>query len=251
MSPAPRHDAAVLVFARSPQRDALRWGWTRPAALDARRSLLTSLLARIAPVTGADVLVFHDGDPADLLTAPGVRGFVPQSGTTFARRLQNALAHAFARGYRRVVLIGTDIPGLSHLHLQHALDRLDHAPLVIGPDTTGGAYLLALRPEALPCLADIPWGTGRDVAALQAAHPAARLVPHALADLDTLLAATPRRDPLPKPVRRLVTLLRHLLAPRLRSCEITDRSPAPQPASDLPQALRPTGPPMPLRLSPA
>lgn len=251
MSPPPRQDAAILVFARSPQRDALRWGWTQPAALDARRSLLTSLLARIAPVAGADVMVFHDGDPADLLTAPGVRGFVPQCGTTFAQRLQNALAHAFAQGYRRVVLIGTDIPGLSHLHLRHALHRLDHTSLVIGPDTTGGAYFLALRPEALPFLAEIPWGTGRDLAALQAAHPAACLLPHTLTDLDTLLAAVRRREPLPKPLQRLLALLRNLLAPRPQSPKLRHRPPPPHPPADLPQALRPTGPPNPLRLSPA
>jgi hypothetical protein len=75
--------------------------------------------------------------------------------------MHRALLHAFQRGETRVVLVGTDIPGLTCEMLSRAFDALDRCPVVLGPATDGGYYLIGAR-EAVPDLfSGIAWGTRR------------------------------------------------------------------------------------------
>jgi len=89
------------------------------------------------------------------------------SGFSFSRqapgdlgmRMYAAFLAAFQSGCRRVVLLGTDIPGLKTDHLRQALDALTENDLVIGPSTDGGYWLIGLnRPAHL--FQGIKWGTG-------------------------------------------------------------------------------------------
>jgi len=57
------------------------------------------------------------------------------------------------------ILLGADIPDLTPAHLLAAAKALDEAPVVIGPASDGGYYLLGLR-EPMPFLfSAMPWGT--------------------------------------------------------------------------------------------
>jgi rSAM/selenodomain-associated transferase 1 len=65
----------------------------------------------------------------------------------------------FARGYRQVLLIGTDIPTLPLDHLKQALSLLENHDLVLGPALDGGYYLIGLKRTIPELFADIPWST--------------------------------------------------------------------------------------------
>ena len=74
-------------------------------------------------------------------------------------RMHAAFQGAFQRGCRRVVLLGTDIPGVKARHLEEALRALEDRGLVLGPSTDGGYWLMGLnRPANL--FREIRWGTG-------------------------------------------------------------------------------------------
>ncbi|MCG2807175.1 MAG: TIGR04283 family arsenosugar biosynthesis glycosyltransferase [Coriobacteriia bacterium] len=80
-------------------------------------------------------------------------------------RIGETFARAFGRGAQRVLVIGSDCPRLSAVHLREAFERLSDADLVLGPATDGGYYLIGLNHEpaarALPAiLSEVPWGTG-------------------------------------------------------------------------------------------
>lgn len=90
----------------------------------------------------------------------------PQGAGSLDRRMHSAFEDAFATGCRKVVIIGTDIPGITATLVAGAFRRLQKQDLVLGPAADGGYYLIGLRKAAFdrarPLLsAGIPWGTER------------------------------------------------------------------------------------------
>ncbi|HEY2291065.1 MAG TPA: DUF2064 domain-containing protein [Thermoanaerobaculia bacterium] len=85
------------------------------------------------------------------LALPPEVSHVPQPGADFGDRLARAMDAAFARGAGPLLVVGTDVPGLSAEPLREALDLLADEPnrVVLGPSPDGGLYLLAAcRPIA-------------------------------------------------------------------------------------------------------
>jgi nucleoside-diphosphate-sugar epimerase len=76
-------------------------------------------------------------------------------------RLARASGEALAAGVRRVVVIGSDCPGLEARHLAAAFDALQEQDVVIGPAADGGYYLIGLRGPAPSLFENIAWGTSR------------------------------------------------------------------------------------------
>jgi rSAM/selenodomain-associated transferase 1 len=79
-------------------------------------------------------------------------------------RITRAFHDAFQEGRERVVLIGSDCPGLSADLILSALDDLSERDVVVGPAADGGYYLIGLRREVRDLFRDIPWGTDRVLA---------------------------------------------------------------------------------------
>jgi uncharacterized protein len=101
--------------------------------------------------------------------------------------MQSAFEAAFAEGHRRVVIIGSDLPGLTATLLRAAFAHLHHHPAVLGPAKDGGYYLLGLREMISELFHGIPWSTGevfdRTMAKLRALGITPALLP-ALGDVD-------------------------------------------------------------------
>lgn len=83
----------------------------------------------------------------------------PQTAGDLGSRMTRAFEHAFRRGYRRAVIIGSDAPQLQSLSIQRAFDLLTRAHIVLGPATDGGYYLVALRDSCPDVFSGIPWST--------------------------------------------------------------------------------------------
>ena len=64
-----------------------------------------------------------------------------QRGCTYGERLGNACADALALGYRRLIVVGGDCPGLRARHLRAAAEALETGRSVVGRDLRGGVYL--------------------------------------------------------------------------------------------------------------
>jgi rSAM/selenodomain-associated transferase 1 len=90
---------------------------------------------------------------------------VAQSEGDIGERMSHAFEDVFARGARRVVLVGTDVPALSRDDVVEAIESLDHEDVVLGPATDGGYYLLALKRPEPGLFAGIPWSTPQVLAA--------------------------------------------------------------------------------------
>ncbi|MFH1059409.1 MAG: TIGR04282 family arsenosugar biosynthesis glycosyltransferase, partial [Pseudomonadota bacterium] len=90
--------------------------------------------------------------------APLIR---PQAEGDLGARMHQALSEALAEGADRVVLMGSDCPGLTDAVLAQAFAALHDHDLVLGPATDGGYYLVGLTRPAPELFADITWGTER------------------------------------------------------------------------------------------
>jgi rSAM/selenodomain-associated transferase 1 len=56
--------------------------------------------------------------------------------------MENAFQQAFAEGFSRVLIIGSDIPDLPSTFLEEAFESLETHDAVIGPANDGGYYLI-------------------------------------------------------------------------------------------------------------
>lgn len=198
-----------MVFVKEPRpgavktRLAARLGDERAASL--YRALAEEEIRRTAPRGDEyERLFFFDppgARPALEAWLPG-QVLVPQAAGDLGVRMATAFEEAFARGARRVAVIGSDVPWIARDDVLEALESLDHHDVAIGPATDGGYYLLALhRPE--PALfRGIPWSTpGVFTATLERAAERGLgvAVLRTLGDIDTaedLRAAWPLLRPL-------------------------------------------------------
>ena len=116
---------------------------------------------RFVRIRDARMVFHHDGGSSkQMIRWLGRRDidYAHQAGDNLGHRMFAAIESAFGRGARRVVLVGTDIPGITPALLEHAFDQLRHNDLVLGPSTDGGYWLVGMsRPENL--FTEIPWGT--------------------------------------------------------------------------------------------
>jgi glycosyltransferase A (GT-A) superfamily protein (DUF2064 family) len=176
----------VLVFAESAALFSAGRGWGAsgtPAA-----SALISHAIRIAQRSAVgDVHVFTRGPAATDISTRSAAGlhWHPQQGTTFGRRLENAVRSVQQMGYDRVVIIGTDVPALRASHLRQAATLLNTSTLAIGADHRGGCYAMALHLSHAQIIQDISWGQDTDFAQLLSRRPDAALLPQNLRDIDS------------------------------------------------------------------
>jgi rSAM/selenodomain-associated transferase 2/rSAM/selenodomain-associated transferase 1 len=74
-------------------------------------------------------------------------------------RMAQAFQKAFADGFGRVVVIGTDCPGLDAHRMAQAFQSLKDDDLVLGPATDGGYYLIGLCRFVPALFTGISWST--------------------------------------------------------------------------------------------
>lgn len=68
-----------------------------------------------------------------------------QQGSDLGKRMFNAFKLAFGKGYKNVVIIGSDSPGITSKIITKAFDALKTNQVVIGPSHDGGYYLLGKK----------------------------------------------------------------------------------------------------------
>jgi rSAM/selenodomain-associated transferase 1 len=177
------------------------------AAAAVYRAIAEEVVRRTAPPRDAydRVIVFDPPEAGDAVGDwLGVEApvLVPQVSGDIGLRMDQAFGELFARGARRVALVGTDVPALAFEDVREALESLDGHDVAIGPATDGGYYLIALKRPQPELFRGIRW-SGPDVVA-ETLERASRAdlgvsVLRTMGDVDTvedLAAEWPRVRPL-------------------------------------------------------
>ncbi|MGD8374614.1 MAG: TIGR04282 family arsenosugar biosynthesis glycosyltransferase [Acidobacteriota bacterium] len=164
-------DGRLILFARSPRagrvKTRLQPDLTPAECLSLHRALVRDaleLLRRFAPSHGlrAEVSFSEPRQPGDWEDAD-LRGLdvTVQQGDDLGERLVRAFQSCFQRREHRVVVIGSDSPGLDEDYLGAAFGELPAHDVVIGPAEDGGYVLIGCSRLHVRPFQRIPWGTDR------------------------------------------------------------------------------------------
>jgi rSAM/selenodomain-associated transferase 1 len=167
------HRERLIIFTRYPEpgttKTRLMSCLGSRGAADLQRQMTAHVLAQAAPLKalrGLALEVRYEGGNHRLMQAwlGDQMDFVRQGEGDIGRRMKRAFREAMERGSDSVVLIGSDIPGIATALLENAFAKLGDKPVVLGPATDGGYYLIGLSRQGLAWAAaeiftDMDWGT--------------------------------------------------------------------------------------------
>jgi uncharacterized protein len=82
-----------------------------------------------------------------------------QFGNDLGEKMENAFADGFAEGYKKIIIIGTDLYDLEESDFENAFENLKNHDVVIGPADDGGYYLLGLKSIPNGIFTNKKWGS--------------------------------------------------------------------------------------------
>ncbi len=88
----------------------------------------------------------------------GFEKFV-QEGENLGVKMQNAINNGFEYGYKKVLLIGSDLPDISSSIIQEGFKSLQKNDIVFGPAEDGGYYLVGMKKMHSIIFENKPWST--------------------------------------------------------------------------------------------
>jgi rSAM/selenodomain-associated transferase 1 len=159
----------LLFFIKNPKKGKVK---TRVAsaigdkmAMKLYRRFLLEMLSTLNRGTFLFYLCFHpENSLNDLKDWLGDHYlYTPQMGENLGQRMKNGFVEAFSMNFKRVILIGSDIPDLPLEFIEEAFNSLGEKDAVIGPSFDGGYYLIGFRDKTFSpqVFEGIPWSTER------------------------------------------------------------------------------------------
>jgi len=168
MNCTPQH-TSVALFVRHPVpgrvKTRLSCDLGNEAACDFYRAMVADCIANITAST-LPMYLFHDGPdavglPEEWVTA--AEDVIMQKGDSLGERMTAAFGCLFSIGWQRVMLIGSDIPGIDAELLQSASAAMEGFDVVFSPAFDGGYCLVAAHKDGFNAalFRNIPWSTSR------------------------------------------------------------------------------------------
>lgn len=139
---------------------------------------------------GLDILLFYAEDgPLDYLNGIGDGlARIPQRGSGLGQRMEVAISKTLAMGYEGVLLLGSDLPFLSHSDVAKSSALLEKHDVVLAPSEDGGYWLVGLKQAFPPLFTHQQYGTGwvlEDARGICKAHQKTLALGPLRRDLDT------------------------------------------------------------------
>jgi uncharacterized protein len=160
--------ACLIVFTRYPvpgkTKTRLIPALGAAGAADLHRQMTESTLAQVRQLRtdGVAIEIHYAGATADRELADWLGAdlvYRSQGDGDLGERMALSIETALQAGHDRVIIIGTDCPGLTTDILQLAFEQLHDRDLVLGPAIDGGYYLIGLRRFMPELFVGISWGT--------------------------------------------------------------------------------------------
>ena len=161
-------DRCLLFFVKNPEKGKVKTrlaasiGYER--ALKFYKGFLLNILSNLNKGTFLFYLCYFPENGLDDLK--GWLGnhylYMPQMGGNLGERMKNGFLEAFSMNFKRVVLVGSDVPDLPIEFIEEAFTSLQKQDGVIGPALDGGYYLIGFKNKSFsPRVFDgIRLGTG-------------------------------------------------------------------------------------------
>lgn len=154
---------ALIVFTRNPELGQCKTRLAKTLGNQSALDIYKYLLQHTANVTkqvNADRYVFYSVDinQDDIWnTTHFIKRL--QKGKDLGERMHNAFEELFMSGYKKVIIIGSDLLDLNADIIENAIATLDYNDVVLGPAEDGGYYLLGLKKLYPELFKNKAWGT--------------------------------------------------------------------------------------------
>ncbi len=153
----------LMVFVRNPKLGTVKTRLAITVGDKMALEIYMELMRHTAEVTqklSADRKVFYSEkiEQNDIWTEMSFSKALQTKGT-LGQRMENAFSSAFEQGYKKVLIVGSDLYSLKASHIEKALEHLDKKEVVIGPAQDGGYYLLGLNKKLPALFYNKNWGT--------------------------------------------------------------------------------------------
>ena len=152
----------LMVFVRNPQLGTVKTRLATTVGDKVALEIYIELMRHTAKIThkvSADKKVFYSDkiEQNDIWTEMNFSKALQTKGT-LGQRMENAFRTAFEKGYKKVLIVGSDLYSLKTSHIEKALHQLDKKQVVIGPAQDGGYYLLGLNKNLPALFCNKSWG---------------------------------------------------------------------------------------------
>ena len=154
---------AIIIFTRNPELGKVKTRLAQGVGKRAALAIYERLIGHTYQVTKespAVKLVWYSDQisEGDLWQGNAFQKF-QQKGDDLGERMLFAFQTAFELGFKKVIIIGSDLFDLEIQHINNAFSILNGKEAVIGPAADGGFYLLGLK-KIIPGIFSIKnWGT--------------------------------------------------------------------------------------------
>ncbi len=157
---------ALIIFLKAP-----RFGWVKtrlqpefsPAeSLELYKAMVEDIIDQFKDVNFCDLkLYFTPQNKKSVIEKWLGKKFelFPQIGENLGTKMHNAFIENFKNKYKKVVLIGSDIPTLDMTTVIRAFTSLNNYDVTLGPCVDGGYYLIGLNKPDASLFQNIDWST--------------------------------------------------------------------------------------------
>jgi rSAM/selenodomain-associated transferase 1 len=155
----------LLVFTRNPELGKVKTRLAKKVGAETALKIYTFLLERtrdIATKVSADKAIYYSVKVRenDIWDASIFQKH-QQVGEDLGIRMLHAFKNGFKAGYKKVIIIGSDLYDLTSETIENAIIALENNEVVIGPAEDGGYYLLGMNSLEEKIFKNKDWGTER------------------------------------------------------------------------------------------
>lgn len=146
-------DKGIIFFTRIPTlgrtKTRLEPFLTKDLCVDLQRAFIEDIYQAIKDM-GIDIIVNYS-DHGDLKVLKNIMGedvyYLKQEGESLGEKMYRAISLSLKK-YKKVVLIGSDLPLLKEEDLKVAFNILERKDIAISPTFDGGYYLIGMKEES-------------------------------------------------------------------------------------------------------
>lgn len=158
-----KNSKALIIIAKYPEKETVK---TRLKGLipdEKRLELYTVLLEqtvrKLKAIPGVDTFIaYAPRNSEDYFIRFGVNLIALPEGD-LGERMFFAFEKILSSGYKKVSLVGADIPALSAAIIQKSFELLSDKDIVYGPAKDGGYYLVGMSKLVKEIFENVPWSS--------------------------------------------------------------------------------------------
>ena len=159
----PNNQNLLLIFTRNPELGKVKTRLAKTVGNETALEIYTFLLEKTRDVSSkvtSDKAVYYSVKIRENdIWSKKIYQKHQQFGEDLGIRMENAFKNSFESGYKKVIIIGSDLYDLTSENVEKAFTELDNNDLVIGPANDGGYYLLGMKKLHPKIFKNKNWGT--------------------------------------------------------------------------------------------